>query len=327
MYPGYGLGCLISEADLLMPEYQMERLSIEKKLLETEEKQESIEKTLAYMSLSAKSRQLSVNPCIFEKIKIKKNLSEISKKIDLMNQNSEAINIREFLPWDENKIVVKSVNRAFSSEIVKHVFFTSIDYIEEDLESFFNNLFSQQYNNSAIIPVGILEGLTNDIKKLVSRKTTVAVVGSFITLNRVRMLDPLVFREGAILSNKLRENASKYYVLTQAILGGVFLGLGKQISVHNHSSEDETLKLMSNLSSISFFCQGAIASFKSQLDQINVWEAYSEWKKKLINDSEAGYPIKFTVRCLPNILEENEKHLNQEEIYQNKKKSISLTGK
>merc|ERR1712154_238450 len=140
-----------------------------------------------------------------------------------------------------------------------------------------------------------------------TEKHEVFLLGSFVTLSRVRAFDPIILREDAILNEELLEQKGKYSVITESVLGGVFVGFGTRISttLENTSSlkHESAKEIASSLDSFSFVSQGAIPI----TEQVNfsLWDTYNSWKKKISMESNCGFPIAFKVRSLTDILLEN----------------------
>ncbi|MBA3238816.1 MAG: hypothetical protein H0T62_10805, partial [Parachlamydiaceae bacterium] len=123
-------------------------------------------------------------------------------------------------------------------------------------------------------------------------------------LNRVRSIEPIIFTKNSDISEQLKEKCDDYYVLSEAVLGGVFIALGKSIVSTQVQSGDKDFATISKIQMCSFFSQGAILQIKDSRDKIDMWSIYSDWKESL-KDDYAGFPIRFKFRELRSILHYN----------------------
>lgn len=303
-HPGYALGNIITITNLLLPYYNKKSATLHEELerMVTEKNEEKEHAD------SAKQQKI-INKYALMILVVQKEIDDVEKKIIKLKEESEKNDgnpfaIEESLPLDHRYVVIRSEHRSFYSERMSHVTFKSKDKLYYTIKEFVSKLFLQEASSS-LLPLGVLEGMAKTIEAiLVDQQTEVTLIGSFITLERVKKLDPMKFRDKATVSQALLDKHSKYCVLSEAVLGGVFLGLGKVIS-SNPKDEDTIEKLKNVFSTLSYVCQGAIPRKNGIHDEVNLFGLYSQWKESLLNDPHSGYPFGFKVRYLKEILQEN----------------------
>lgn len=313
MYPGYALGGIIRESNLSLPLYEKKRLELEEMLEKTElDKVKEFESEKYIKSEESTKQKIIYNYA--EKINnINNDLSNVFAKIKELLKEANSFAIEETLPLDERVIEVRTENRAFKGENMEYILFTSKDHVLSRIESFVSNLF-MQYSSSTLLPFGTLEAMAKKVEILVrTTNETVCLLGAFNTLERVKVISPLVIKPNTKLSPHLIKNAAKYCVLSEAVLGAVFLGIGKDISVSSQqpSQDINDNKWQSSLSTVSFISQGVIPKLNGKLENVNLWSIYAQWKEALATDPLSGYPIGFKVRPLQSVLEENQISLNE----------------
>lgn len=169
--------------------------------------------------------------------------------------------------------------------------------VKNKVQTFIAHLFLDEVNPN-ILPSGSLDSLVRAIHGICKSNFRAVLIGSWVSLNRVNAIDSVRWCKEAIISEILRKNAQDCYVLTEALLGGVFFGVGKSES---NPSETE----MNKISMVHFISLGAIPKVSQTFQECDLWEVYADWKNKLENDELTGYPIQFKLKKLADMLEEN----------------------
>lgn len=315
MYPGYALGSLIHKSNLMLPVLNKKRLAIESELQEAYREKTELPDTPLYKQVKDSQQFLMI--LANDKIeRIKSKFEEVCGQIrDYYKEKTPSV--EETLPIDSSLSKIRTENRSFQSEKMQHLIFrkataNAIDrtQLQEKVNQFVSQLFSES-SYSITLPSGAVEGVVNSIENLLDTETQISLVGSFITLPRVITMDPVRIREGSKIGDNLKQNARQYYVLTEAVLGAAFLGIGKSTFVeHKETIEKETINpvsssFMSRLAMVSFISQGVIPKTSKDATDVNLWSVYTHWKEALQTDFHSGYPIGFKVRKLADILSEN----------------------
>lgn len=216
------------------------------------------------------------------------------------------IPIQESLPLDEKSVKIRKESRSFKSLTLDHFTFTSKENVLGQMQKFVMDLFLQTVPIS-ILPRGTLERMTEKVERLLGiANTEVTILGACVSLDRVKSIDPIVIRTHSFIREEYQKNAQKYYVFTEAVLGGVFLAIGRSVSVSAPKEGDEEEKWKTAMMATSFVSQGAIPKLSHEIEKVNIWSAYINWVESLREDPEGGYPIAFKVRSLFSILVENQ---------------------
>ncbi len=306
-YPGYALGSIISEAEFLLPIHLKRQSDLNAEL---ERKTNSYNEQL---NAPAGVGDEILDTLPLEMTRVKNDLRSLNIKIQDCYRKISASDVQFALPLDDRYVKLSSDDRAFRMERLNHIIFDNNEKVHSRLESFVAGLFLQDAPRS-FLSTGALEGIEKSISSSVTQvaaRVTIVVVGSFITLESQRRIDPLVIRPNASLDATLLAHAAEYYVLKEAVLGAVFIGVGRRIETQV-SGEDkggaqvQTEKLLSTFTTVSFVSQGAIPKLDRRIENVNLWSAYVDWKETLLSDPKrSGYPIGFKVQNLKNVLEEN----------------------
>jgi hypothetical protein len=194
-------------------------------------------------------------------------------------------------------------------EQISHLVLSSTEEtnVKQKVEKFVSGLFLQG-SSSNCPSLSAIDGVVNNIDAALKIGTEITLLGSYITLPRVRVLDPVKIRKDAKISNELKQQSRDHYVLTEAILGGAFFGFGIRTSKIGHES-DETERgkdiraITSRISTMSFISQGAIPKINKSAEKVSLWDVYTSWKEVLEED-HSGYPVGVRFRNLWDILEE-----------------------
>lgn len=304
MYPGYALGGIVTEAKLLIPVCAKKLACLKRDLQSAVFERDKELNSDTFKKLDEDLQQVETCKHTIKILQIKDDLKQLQASLEQFGREANVSRIDEALPLDHSVVKVRIVRPAFFSERLDHILFESKERVLDQIQNFVKKLFLQDAAATLLDP-GQLEALANKVDSLVGEtNNVVAVVGSFICLDRVKMLDPLVMRPKARISNDLIEKSKKYYVLSQAVLGAVFLSVGKVASVARPAQEADTKKWMTSLTTVSFLSQGALPRLPPKLEDVNLWTTYVQWKDAL-NDENSGYPIGFKVRCLNDVLVEN----------------------
>jgi hypothetical protein len=170
--------------------------------------------------------------------------------------------------------------------------------LQERIDHFAMDLLSHD-GLSSYLPTSSLKQIANVADNMLTDREEISIVGSFVCVPRVRILDPLILRRNAV-NKKLIRGAKDYCVLTEAVLGGVFFGIG------NFSAKSKReAQLQSQPSSEEKQSQGVIPKTSQDPENTDLWSVYQDWKKTMNEDPYSGYPIGFKSRELKDILREN----------------------
>ena len=305
MRPGYALGCLIKEADLSLPYYsqQQQRLVEELKTVQQKKKSEMTLTESSQDTTMEKTKKLQVIVDNYNKllIPLQIRLAQMDQKIKNLFDETANFEIEESLPLDA-RAKIHTQDRAFQSERFQEFCFENKNTFREDWGSFIGNLFLED-NPFSLLPVGALDQMALQVGHLLtSGNAKVTVIGSVVTLSRVKVIEPMVVRK--TIAQHLKNDPSKYYVLYEAILGGVFLGISKDVSTTEKNPHLENAR-SSSLLSISYVSQEALAKPSGKLQEQVLKIIYESWKEALEKDTKNGFPIKFKVRSLKSVLQEN----------------------
>lgn len=326
MLPGYAIGNVIKKNTLMLALWTKKISALEEEIRKARIEKIEKEKSEFYLNSESNQKQGITNQ-LDQKILSLQNLFKEASNSMVKSYDKEDFSIEEMLPIDTTLSKIRIEHRSFASEKLEHLIFRNQDSgnIKKRLEEFSFQLFSQNALSSYISGEAV-EGIANKIKNLLLTEQEISLIGSFVTLSRVKIMDPIVIRKTAEISEKLRRESSEYYVLTEAVLGGIFLGFGRSIletrktakevksietakedpsPLGNKSTkEEDTVKMMSRLSSISFISQGAIPKINLNPHDVNMWSIYVSWKEILEKDPHSGYPIGFKYKKLGDILKE-----------------------
>ncbi|BBI18276.1 hypothetical protein [Neochlamydia sp. S13] len=317
MHPGYALGSIIKKKDFLLPLQNKVRLNLEEELERANIEKIEMTTSPSYKQASKEEQQTRLNIVTAKVNKIKNDYTEVCKEISKLYESRHFFSIEEMLPIDPTYSKVKIEERSFPSEKMSHLVFRKTDAgtdLHKKIEVFVSQLFSQDAPSS-LLSSSMLGAVTSSIENMLETESQIYLVGSFITLPRVRVMDPIVLRRNATISNTLKEKSGDYYVLTEAVLGAVFLGCGKHLSGGEQGDTQavkEKKSLMSGISTVSYISQGAIPRPGKEAEDVNMWNVYAQWKQVLQEDPLSGYPIGFKFRELQDVLRENKIPLSRE---------------
>lgn len=314
MYPGYAIGSLISKINYMLPLLNKKRRTLESEMEQAKVESEELRESSAFKNADGSLRQTMGNIASHKLNKLIERYKIVCDEINRLYQSQSValITVEETLPIDPARSPIRVEDRSFQSERMQHLIFhkaavgPALDHerLQEKVERFVAQLFSQELPASSI-PSGAIEGVVNSIENILETENQISLVGSFITSPRVMVMDPVKLRRDSRISSELKKNAANYYVLTEAALGAVFLGLGKSTSAQVEANANGQ-SLMSRLAMISFISQGAIPKPSKDANDVNLWSVYLQWKETLHSDPRSGYPIGFRVRPLLDILIENQ---------------------
>ncbi len=288
-YPGYALGGVIHRSDYLFPQCfrKLQGLAKERERLGLEKEE-----------AKKKKSQDELNMIVVQIAKIEREQKEMSAEFDKLSQEVGGLSISETLPVDYTQTQLKLHEHSFESEETNFITFQSKDgeRLEEKIQNFVMSLINTE-RLTPYLTSGTLNQLVQRLRLTLSESSSVTLLGSFVTTKKVKKMDPIILRQAG-LSEKLRSNAHQYYVLTEAVLGGLFLGFGEDHLFDSNLQMDERA---SKILVTSFISQGAISEFGNQR---TLWDAFASWKNQIRGEG-TGYPVGFKVRKLSEILMEN----------------------
>lgn len=206
----------------------------------------------------------------------------------------------ESIPWDKRCVVTTHQGRTPYLENLFKMQFTSAECVSYKMNNLVKNLVKGVPNtDTGAISSEMIDNVSSLIEKFLIKQLNecdeasieVELYASFISLDRTRSFGPLAIRSNAVLSDKLIDNASRIYVISECLLGGIFFGLRRNIIgvAEKSSFSCKTLQVIS---------KGTISNMVyNDLDA-----SYNNWKKSLLNNLQDGYPISFKVKNLKEII-------------------------
>lgn len=294
---GYGLGSMIQKGFFLRPQLlkQQSALKVEiEALKKIEEGMNQAQVIEAYCARENKTLEL-------------KNVDNRLAALPTVDH----FETEEMLPIITERSPIEMHKRSFSGEKFHHLIISqdsngnNASTIALAIREFLFQLRSEETQTASNLSSETIDSLSNNIWGIVKSGHKVSLIGSFLTLPRVRVMDPIVLRKEAV-SSAMVENATKYSVITEMVLGALFIGYGRSLSIHATSEEEPaTSRIMAGMSVFSFISQGAIPRMRGKFEDANLWEVYLSWKEALSSDKDSGYPIAIRVRDLTDILKEN----------------------
>ncbi|MGR3973009.1 MAG: hypothetical protein QRY72_00275 [Candidatus Rhabdochlamydia sp.] len=294
--PGYTMGGIVLTSELQIPSLEQQKYEFENAISKAEIEKDQIKDNTG-IEIQTKLVVLSRNIN-----QLREKLKEIENKIQSYQQDKESLSSFEtMLPIDYKRSGVEYRNTADESEKM-HFIVIKKQSAKSQLTKFTEHLTQMRYLPSVI---DLIEQVSQAVLDQ-DHDQEVCLLGCFITTSRVRVMDPIVMRTKACLSQQLKQlqTASKFSVISEAVLGGAFIGFGTNItnnSISESKNQQEIKKITSSMHAFSFISQGAIPT----TEHFNLWEAYNSWKAKILKDQHCGFPIAFKVRKLTDILEEN----------------------
>jgi hypothetical protein len=300
-FPGYAMGGIIRTGELELPYLEQQTIDLLKKIETIKTQKESLK------NASLEQKDLSQKQIIIyshEVQRLEEMIKKIAKQIETYQKEKEESPFSEtMLPIDYYQSHLDIRHRYDESENMHFVVLNKTSP-QKQIEAFTNHLTNMRYLPAV---VDLIDQISSSILNQTEVKNQeVCLLGSFVTLSHVRVIDPIIIRKDATLSQKFsdQETVSKYSVITESVLGGVFIGFGTRISKHSESTSkslEDIKTTASNLTAFSFVSQGAIPD----TEQFNLWDTYNNWKKKITSDPHCGFPIAFKVRSLTDVLKEN----------------------
>ncbi len=120
--------------------------------------------------------------------------------------------------------------------------------------------------------------------------TEIELFASCISINKVSLIENLSVR-GSGLNSEMIENASKLYVITECLLGGLFFGL-RTFTRSEQGNNDFSMGQMK------VHQYGALG----KIEFGNIEKSYDNWKKALLSSSSSGYPFAYKVKNLESLI-------------------------
>lgn len=299
-FPGYAMGGIIRTGDLEIPYLEQEISNLSNKIKTLQENRERLSHD--------KEKQRQLVACVYQIDELKSIQEKMITKINKFIEEKKKDHFVEMmLPVDYSRSNLNYQHRSDESENM-HFIIVKQQSAKSQIENFTDYLTRTHYLPTII---ELIEQITQSILKQAKENQEVCLLGSFVTLSRVRVIDPIVIREDAELDAEFKnpEIAAKYSVISESVLGGVFIGFGTRISKQQEPEQEpdqdkKTIQsITSDLHTFSFVSQGAIPA----TENFNLWDTYNSWKKKLTSDKHCGFPVAFKVRSLLDVLKENGK--------------------
>lgn len=307
IYDGYGIGSTIQKDILEGPLLEGRRASFQAVL----EESDSIIKALSGPQEDSSQRLSKVSSARINLMIAEREIISLGKKIEELKL-PEVWKREEMLPIIQSRSPIETHQRSFSSERFHHIVLSKEGIKKEDpsflrnkITEFFSDLRLQETKTSPQLDIETISSIEKNVKELIQTSGKVSLLGSFISVPRVRVMDPIILRKEAV-SKSMIQNADKYYVITETVLGAYFYGYGVCLSeLAGSSPEVDKQKTMSSMLTLSYDAQGMVPQTTGKFGEQNLWDIYSSWKTHLMADRESGYPIAIKVRELTDILREN----------------------
>lgn len=295
-FPGYAMGGIIRTGDLELPYLEQQKEDLFAEINKIEKRKKNVSQ------LNDPQKEFAIY-----RIQVEKLLLTVAKVTALIEnyqkEKDESPFSETMLPIDYKR---SRLEYRFSSNESENMHFVIIKQqtAKKQIEEFTQHLTKISYLPSVI---DLIEQITESVLNQAQHENQeVCLLGSFITLPHGRMIDPIYTRENAVLSKELTNEttAAKYSVISETVLGGVFIGFGIRISKQQEAEQDKLQDIKSITSALqifSFVSQGAIP----QTENFNLWDTYNNWKTRLTTNEHCGFPIAFKVRSLVDVLQEN----------------------
>ena len=303
IYNGHSLGSIIEEVEYMVPMLHHEVEALSEEIRNEEFKKEEMQKDAEWGKLDGEAKTSRFNAKNQLIASRQKRLKAAMVKLQEYYGRDPVFALQEYLPIDYKRSEIVTRDLAFSSERTYHMALDKDLSPWQQVDHFISQLFLQN-SPGASLPPGAVDSLIIEANAMLKSAIKISFVGSVVTLPRVRTYDPIVVRKEAV-SKKLRENSDRYYVLTEVVMGAVFLGLGKHIKGTGDPTKgplDESK--MTDIHLVSFFSQGVIPTTNEKEEDINMHQIYIRWKKSLIENKDSGYPIAVRYRRLTDLFNE-----------------------
>jgi hypothetical protein len=306
-HPGYAMGGIVPRAELDLPylHQQMGNLEIERAKVESEKVQL---KALNASPEASPSVGRSLDPqkamsgyvARLEEIAIQ--LAQVTEKIKAAKHEQRTTPlIKAALPINHRATRVTYKPLSNDSENMHYVIISGSSGRPEALLNAFSDHLAR--GDSLKMVADLVKQVSGTILSMVKQDQEVCVIGSFVTLSKVKVLDPIVIRANAILDKTMLANVEKYAVISETVLGGAFIGFGTVTKSVERTAEATVQTVASSINVFSFVAQGAIPKTRG----VNLWQTYEAWKETLLSQEHSGYPIAFKTRELEDVLTENER--------------------
>ena len=312
-FPGYAMGGLILTSELEIPYLKEEKANLEEEIVKVENQKKKVKEQSQETQINPQKEISLLNSQIKQLQSLLKK-SEAKLKV-FKDEREDTSAFETMLPLDINRTVLDYRRRSDESENMHFIVFKT-QSMKQQIDNFANHLTQMRY-----LPA-VME-LVDQVSKTIlnqpmQENQEICLLGSFITLSHVRVMDPIVLRKDAVLSPQIKDKHAKYSVISETVLGGAFIGFGNLMGQVKFDEGKEKLEsqegkakeklesqgakpLASRLQVFSFVSQGAIPD----TNQFNLWQTYNSWKKKLTTNPHCGFPIAFRVRSLTDVLKEN----------------------
>jgi len=306
-YPGYAIGNLIRKSALLKPDL----LDRQKKLTEILEDKLKQHKEIKERYKDLEIQQIQINASSSVLKETRNEIRQVDAKIKELNLIDAHLGPRfeETLPIDPaSRMIIDG--RSFASLKMHSLTIKKSDKTDSVIANLLAVIYSDKTANEVkecLTPNDTLSRFMLTIEQMLEKEGELSLIGAFVTLTRVRRMDPIIIRRNAI-GDKLKSQADKYYVLTEAVLGAVFLGVGSHLSASGDAGLTEEKKenrTKASASLINFISQGAIPDAPNKPEDVNLLSVYNQWIAALKQDQSTGYPIGFRYRELQDVLREN----------------------
>lgn len=306
-HPGYAMGGIVPRAELDLPylQQQMGNLEIERARVENDKNRLKALNASPDASPSVGSPldpQKAMSSCVERLEEIAIQLVQVSEKIKAAKQAQRTTPlIKAALPISHGATRVTYKPLSNDSENMHYVIISGSAGKPEALLNAFSDHLAR--GDSLKMVADLVKQVSGTILSMIKQDQEVCVIGSFVTLSKVKVLDPIVIRENAILDRTMLANVEKYSVISETVLGGAFIGFGTVTKSIERAVEGPIQTVASAINVFSFVAQGAIPKTRG----VNLWQTYEAWKETLLTEEHSGYPIAFKTRELEDVLTENDR--------------------
>lgn len=294
---GREIGTIMSYAEVMFPQLEND---LSTSMQRAEDEVKAHESQMQQSNLSDSRRATLVSE---HQLHLQRGLNKISQLQSAISELRKAVwpPTRATLPLEPYHVSIKSAVDSYQSEKLDQMTFSteSLPQVDQKVEAFIRGLGNLQQ----LLDIRERDSIVHSIATLVAQSKSVVLLGSFITLGRVKVPEALKARKFTPIDKWITQDPSKTYVLTEEILGGVFLGIGT-LPFEFMLAGDTKM----TLSNVNVVCLGA---FPRQIGDGQLWSLYSSWKENLIENPTSGCPIMFKAVPLTQVLQKDENLSNQ----------------
>ncbi|MDP1609267.1 MAG: hypothetical protein Q8L98_08160 [Chlamydiales bacterium] len=293
---GYAMGGVIHNGEFELPYLNGRLKDLYKQLKDFEDRQQELRASANHHNSRAIQKEILFN--YQQKEEIHQTIGKVITEIEKWQagRNLSGRFEQPMLPIDYSRSPEKQENRAALSELVDMV------YIKKESQK------TQLKELKKILTsVPYFGGLIDEINQIIRTTTTelqyedreVCILYSYITLCKVRTLDPIILRKNSLGEDlKSAARSGDYSVIAQTVLGGAFIGFSSRITTI--ASDEKGHGDISSVARFYFAAQGGIPGSPTK----DLWDMYKKWKISM-EKPDSGFPLAYKLRKLEDVLKEN----------------------